>query len=106
MSYPLYVAFVWHMHQPYYKDFASGEYILPWARLHGVNEYIHMAEVLAQYPEVKATFNFVPCLVEQIQDRFRDLTPHEAYLERYGNGPRDVVLVGMNPGPFGMAQTI
>jgi len=66
LSHPLYVAFVWHMHQPYYKDFASGEYILPWARLHGCKEYIHMAEVLAQYPEVKATFNFVPCLVEQI----------------------------------------
>jgi single-strand selective monofunctional uracil DNA glycosylase len=31
--------------------------------------------------------------------------PHEAYLERYGNGPKRVVLVGMNPGPFGMAQT-
>ncbi|GAB4532113.1 MAG: hypothetical protein Kow0063_12230 [Anaerolineae bacterium] len=66
MAHPLYVAFVWHMHQPYYKDFASGEYILPWARLHGCKEYIHMAEVLAQYPDVKATFNFVPCLVEQI----------------------------------------
>jgi alpha-amylase/alpha-mannosidase (GH57 family) len=66
LSHPLYVAFVWHMHQPYYKDFTTGEYILPWARLHGAKEYIHMAEVLAQYPEVKATFNFVPCLVEQI----------------------------------------
>jgi single-strand selective monofunctional uracil DNA glycosylase len=31
--------------------------------------------------------------------------PHEAYLERYGAGPKEVVLVGMNPGPFGMAQT-
>lgn len=31
--------------------------------------------------------------------------PHEAYLERYGRGPKEVVLVGMNPGPFGMAQT-
>jgi single-strand selective monofunctional uracil DNA glycosylase len=30
---------------------------------------------------------------------------HEIYLERYGNRPRDVVLVGMNPGPFGMVQT-
>ncbi len=27
------------------------------------------------------------------------------YLERYGTGPREVVLLGMNPGPFGMAQT-
>lgn len=31
--------------------------------------------------------------------------PHEAYLSRYGQGPREIVLVGMNPGPFGMAQT-
>jgi single-strand selective monofunctional uracil DNA glycosylase len=31
--------------------------------------------------------------------------PHEAYLERYGFGRGGVVLVGMNPGPFGMAQT-
>jgi len=28
-----------------------------------------------------------------------------AYLERYGRGPKEVLLVGMNPGPFGMAQT-
>jgi single-strand selective monofunctional uracil DNA glycosylase len=32
--------------------------------------------------------------------------PHEAYLERYGaKRPREVLMVGMNPGPFGMAQT-
>jgi single-strand selective monofunctional uracil DNA glycosylase len=31
--------------------------------------------------------------------------PHEAYLERYGTGQKEVVFVGMNPGPFGMAQT-
>lgn len=31
--------------------------------------------------------------------------PHRAYLERYGQGRRDVLLVGMNPGPWGMAQT-
>jgi single-strand selective monofunctional uracil DNA glycosylase len=31
--------------------------------------------------------------------------PHEEYLERCGGGPVEVVLVGMNPGPFGMAQT-
>ncbi len=30
---------------------------------------------------------------------------HEAYLHRYGRGTRPVVLLGMNPGPFGMAQT-
>jgi single-strand selective monofunctional uracil DNA glycosylase len=31
--------------------------------------------------------------------------PHELYLSRYGNGPKEVLLLGMNPGPFGMAQT-
>ena len=30
---------------------------------------------------------------------------HEAYLRKYGAGRRRVLLVGMNPGPFGMAQT-
>jgi single-strand selective monofunctional uracil DNA glycosylase len=30
---------------------------------------------------------------------------HEAYLARYGVEPREIVLVGMNPGPYGMAQT-
>jgi single-strand selective monofunctional uracil DNA glycosylase len=32
--------------------------------------------------------------------------PHEAYLERWGaKRPREALMVGMNPGPFGMAQT-
>ena len=30
---------------------------------------------------------------------------HEAYLERYGRPCKEVILLGMNPGPFGMAQT-
>jgi single-strand selective monofunctional uracil DNA glycosylase len=31
--------------------------------------------------------------------------PHDAYLKRYGASPKRVVYLGMNPGPFGMAQT-
>jgi single-strand selective monofunctional uracil DNA glycosylase len=31
--------------------------------------------------------------------------PHEDYLEKYGAGKKEVLLLGMNPGPFGMAQT-
>ncbi len=30
---------------------------------------------------------------------------HEAYLRRYAASPKPVLLLGMNPGPFGMAQT-
>ncbi len=32
-------------------------------------------------------------------------TPHQAYLHRYGEGRRRIIFLGMNPGPFGMAQT-
>ncbi len=31
--------------------------------------------------------------------------PHREYLRRYGGAPKEVVIVGMNPGPWGMAQT-
>ncbi len=31
--------------------------------------------------------------------------PHDAYLERYGGGQKRILLLGMNPGPYGMAQT-
>jgi single-strand selective monofunctional uracil DNA glycosylase len=30
---------------------------------------------------------------------------HELYLRRYGNSTREVIFLGMNPGPFGMMQT-
>jgi single-strand selective monofunctional uracil DNA glycosylase len=31
--------------------------------------------------------------------------PHALYLRRYGEGPKEAVFVGMNPGPWGMTQT-
>jgi len=31
--------------------------------------------------------------------------PYALYLDRYGSKPREVVLLGMNPGPYGMVQT-
>jgi len=55
------------MHQPYYLDPTTGELILPWVRLHAAKDYLHMAQVLARYPDVHVTFNVVPCLAEQIQ---------------------------------------
>ena len=30
---------------------------------------------------------------------------YDEYLTRYGSGPREIVLLGMNPGPWGMAQS-
>jgi single-strand selective monofunctional uracil DNA glycosylase len=31
--------------------------------------------------------------------------PYDIYLERYAVAPKEIVLVGMNPGPWGMVQT-
>jgi len=66
MKHPLYVAFMWHHHQPYYRDPGRDVYVLPWVRMHAVKDYLHMAEVLREHPDIKATFNLVPSLVEQI----------------------------------------
>jgi alpha-amylase/alpha-mannosidase (GH57 family) len=67
-SQPISVALLWHMHQPFYKDLVTGEYILPWVRLHAVKDYWDMAAVLDRFPEVKMNFNLVPSLLTQIDD--------------------------------------
>ena len=65
---PLHVAFVWHMHQPYYKDDLTSAYLLPWVRLHSAKDYYKMPALLDAYPKVRATFNLVPSLLAQIED--------------------------------------
>ena len=65
---PLYIAFVWHMHQPLYRDPESQYYMMPWVRLHGVKDYLDMATILERYPRIRQTFNLVPSLLEQLED--------------------------------------
>jgi alpha-amylase/alpha-mannosidase (GH57 family) len=59
---------LWHMHQPFYKDMVTGEYRLPWVRLHALKDYYGMVKLLDEFPEVHQNFNLVPSLVAQIQD--------------------------------------
>lgn len=33
------------------------------------------------------------------------LKPYEVYINRFCTSPKDVIFIGMNPGPFGMCQT-
>ena len=63
----LHVAFVWHMHQPYYREPNTGTCSMPWVRLHATKDYFFLPAILAQYPKVKANFNLVPSLLKQIQ---------------------------------------
>jgi len=56
------------MHQPFYKDLVSGEYKLPWTRMHALKDYYGMARLLEEFPEVHQTFNLVPSLVTQVEE--------------------------------------
>ena len=67
-DHPLYVALLWHMHQPFYKDLATGEYWLPWVRLHAVKDYYRMASIVETFPDLRINFNLVPSLLEQLED--------------------------------------
>ncbi|MBN2452949.1 MAG: glycoside hydrolase [Candidatus Omnitrophica bacterium] len=85
------VAFLWHMHQPYYKDPISGKYMMPWVRLHGIKDYYPMAALVDNFDGIRAVFNMVPSLVEQINDyvqndasdTYLDLTLKRASLLTY-----------------------
>ncbi len=62
------LCFLWHMHQPLYKDLVSGEYRLPWTRLHALKDYYGMVKILEDFPEIHQTFNLVPSLLVQIEE--------------------------------------
>ena len=64
----LYLNLYWHMHQPDYRDIVSNEYVLPWTYLHAIKDYSDMAFHLEANPAARVTFNFVPILLEQLED--------------------------------------
>lgn len=67
-EHPLYVALLWHMHQPYYRDRRTGVCLLPWARLHGLKNYYDIPAIGAEYPGIRQTFNLVPSLIMQLEE--------------------------------------
>ncbi|MES2637441.1 MAG: glycoside hydrolase family 57 protein [Pseudomonadota bacterium] len=64
----LLISLYWHMHQPDYRDSISGEYVLPWTYLHAIKDYSDMAYHLEMNPKAKVSFNFVPILLDQLED--------------------------------------
>jgi alpha-amylase/alpha-mannosidase (GH57 family) len=83
---PVKLALLWHMHQPLYREPETGEYLMPWVRLHATRSYFDMAWILERHPGVRCTVNFTPVLLEQLEDyvngvardRFLDLTVRPA----------------------------
>ena len=64
----LLISLYWHMHQPDYRDLISGEYVLPWTYLHAIKDYSDMAFHLENNVKARASFNFVPILLDQLED--------------------------------------
>ncbi len=64
----LYVNITWHQHQPLYYQDADGIYTRPWVRAHATKDYLDMAQKVAQYPDIHATFNFTPSLIRQLNE--------------------------------------
>ncbi len=61
------LAFLWHFHQPCYRDLPSGKILMPWVRLHGLKDYTGLAALLEEFPEIRCTTNFSPVLLDQLQ---------------------------------------
>jgi len=74
------IAFLWHMHQPLYKDLVTGTYQMPWVRLHATKDYYSMVTMLDQFPSVHVTFNLVPSLLVQLED-YASANATDAFLD-------------------------
>ncbi len=68
------LAIYWHMHQPVYE--IEGTYLMPWARLHAVKDYLDMILILEKYPSLRLNFDVVPALMDTVVD--------------YSNGKHDI----------------
>ena len=79
---PINLCFLFHMHQPWYRDMRTGRYIMPWVRLHAMKGYTDMGVLASRFPAIRYTVNLVPSLVEQLlayasgeaTDSWRELT--------------------------------
>jgi len=68
----LFLALLWHQHQPCYGDFSRpqspGCFPVPWVRLHTLRDYYSMAALVADFPDIHFTINLTPVLLRQIED--------------------------------------
>lgn len=56
------------MHQPVYQLTPTGDYLMPWVRLHAVKDYLDMVLILEKFPKIKLNFNLVPVLLDSLID--------------------------------------
>jgi alpha-amylase/alpha-mannosidase (GH57 family) len=70
--------FIWHQHQPDYRQPTDGVPILPWVRLHAVKGYSDLLNILERYEHARCCVNFSGILLEQLS-----LTAEGRLTDRY-----------------------
>ncbi|MFH0765822.1 MAG: hypothetical protein V2A61_05320, partial [Calditrichota bacterium] len=83
--------FLWHLHQPDYRDAATGKFLLPWVRLHACSGYNDMLELALKFPEARHTLNFTPVLLDQLQV-YSEGSADDLYLNVTQIAPADLTL--------------
>ena len=77
----LYVAWLWHQHQPQYRDpgapNAERSFRYPWVRLHAIRDYYSMAALVGEH-DVHVTINLTPVLLRQIDDYLQQKATDQA----------------------------
>lgn len=66
---------------------------------------MNLIEIAEQLIRDVRTLKFGPPVTHVYNPLEYAFEPYRLYLQQFGLPPKEVVLVGMNPGPWGMAQT-
>ncbi|HAL87095.1 MAG TPA: glycoside hydrolase [Deferribacteraceae bacterium] len=83
------LAFLWHMHQPFYKDGQNGTYHMPWVFLHAIKDYYEIPRYLKDYKGIRQTFNLVPSLLVQLKD-YEDINVDDIFFKTMLKKPADL----------------
>jgi len=67
-TWPVFITFLWHMHQPLYISQRDKSFLLPWVRLHAVKDYFDMIALIEAVPQMHAVINIVPSLFVQLEE--------------------------------------
>jgi len=68
----VYLALVWHQHQPLYVDALKDELQGPWVRKHATKDYYDMASVVEGYDDVHMTINITIVMLNQLIGYYLD----------------------------------
>ncbi len=84
----MHLSLLWHFHQPIYRHAETREYLLPWVLFHATKNYHQMALIVGE-AEFPCAFNFVPCLLEQIED-YAEGRADDRFLKAVRKKPEDL----------------